>query len=343
MSSRYLWLYLSASFLSGCATSIKDLPVNWGDHHPEGVNDRTQLHVQYLGTGGFLFRYGTDAILTAPFFSNHSLLRTTIFPIWPKTAVIDRLLPSLAGVDAILVGHCHYDHLLDLPYILNSTRISSPVYGSKTMLNLLTRHVTNKLVEVESTAGAFTVGGSQGEWVRLPGSTIRFMALKSMHAHQLGPLKLYGGEITTPKKYLPLTAWGWKEGQTLAYIIDFMKEDGVTIAYRVVYHDSAVDCPPYGSLPKFRDKLDVRRPDLAIVALASSDKVYGYPSRYLERLDPKSILIGHWDDFFRSQKRPLKAVRMTNAKKFYSNLPERYQKQNSILAAPGACFRFDVD
>jgi hypothetical protein len=343
MYRRYSWIYVSLLILGGCATSIKDLPVNRGDHHPEGRNEKNSLHVQYLGTGGYLFRYGSNAILTAPFFSNPSLFRTSIFPISPKAATIDRLLPNLAGVDTILVGHCHYDHLLDLPYVLKSTHIPATVYGSRTMVNLLSRSVTNNLIEVETGAGAFTNGGPAGTWFMHPSKSFRFMALKSMHAPHLGPVKLYCGDVPKPKKHLPLTAWGWKEGQTLVYIIDFMKEDGVTIAYRVFYQDTAVNSPPYGELPKFEKQTDERDPDLAIVCLASSHNVQGYPQCFLGELKPKSILIGHWDDFFRSPIRPLKAVRATSAKRFYKSLPIKYQKGNSILPAPGACFRFIIE
>jgi hypothetical protein len=87
----------------------------------------------------------------------------------------------------------------------------------------------------------------------------------------------------------------------------------------------------------------VRSPDLAIVCLASFRHVIGYPDEYLEHLNPKSIIVGHWEDFFRPTSRPPKVVRMTNAKKFINRLPDRYKGEEMFMPTPGTCISFKTD
>ena len=80
--------------------------------NPRGVK------ITYLGTGGFLIERGQSAILTAPFFSNNSLSRVGLWNLKVKESTISRYIPNLKNVQAILVGHAHYDHLLDITLLL---------------------------------------------------------------------------------------------------------------------------------------------------------------------------------------------------------------------------------
>jgi hypothetical protein len=95
------------------------------------------ITVQYLGVGGWLFRFGGDALLTAPFFSNPSLLDVGVGGIAPDTATIDRFLPPVGDVSALLMGHGHYDHLMDVPYILRRHAPEAQLFGSATATNLV--------------------------------------------------------------------------------------------------------------------------------------------------------------------------------------------------------------
>jgi hypothetical protein len=246
------------------------------------------------------------------------------------------LLPDLSSVDAILIGHSHFDHLLDLPYILNSGRTPAPVYGNRSMVNLLTKSTTNQLFDVEAMAGDFQKGGATREWQYVANNRIRFMALKSMHApHALG-ITLFNGKVKEPRQTLPLTAWGWKCGTPLAFVIDFMK-DRETVAYRMVFNDSAVDGCKYGLPTAIKDERPV---DLAVLCMASFRNVKGYPGKYLKALEAKEILIAHWEDFFRPQTGTLKVVRGSNMEKFIKKIPKQYKEKPFELPAPGSCRYF---
>jgi hypothetical protein len=310
--------------------------VNRGDGCPVGPEDYSNIHVRYLGAAGFVFEYGTNAILTAPFFSNYSFVRSGLGPLWPKAGAIDRLTPDLSRVNAILVGHSHYDHLIDLPYILNSGKTKAPVFGNATMVNLLTNKVANILTNIEALAGGFKEGEPKGEWQYISNNRIRFMALRSMHAPHFHGITLYKGQVRKPRKNLPWFATGWKCGTPLAFVIDFLKPDQ-TVAYRIVFNDSAVDGRCYGFLPT---EINNREVDLAILCMASFHEVKGYPNQYLKRINPKKIFIGHWEDFFRSQSKPVKVVRLSEMDDFIEQLPEKFQPAE--LYAPGACYRIEL-
>ena len=100
---------------------------------PKECGDASEvISVTYLGTSGIVVEHGNHALLTATFFSNPRLAgRANGFQwlqggprIAPDTPIIERLLPRSADrALAILVGHGHYDHLLDVPYIATPRRV----------------------------------------------------------------------------------------------------------------------------------------------------------------------------------------------------------------------------
>ena len=86
------------------------------------------VSITYLGVSGFLIRHRGSTLLTGPSFTNPGLdsvtpsrlrfIRGKAPPVVADSALIERLLPSDAdAASMILVGHGHYDHLLDVPYI----------------------------------------------------------------------------------------------------------------------------------------------------------------------------------------------------------------------------------
>ena len=83
----------------------------------------------YLGVGGWLVHRGGLVILFAPLFSNPSLTRAGFSRIVPDTVRIEHALDSLAvdlsEVSLILSGHGHYDHLMDVPYVMPRARACS--------------------------------------------------------------------------------------------------------------------------------------------------------------------------------------------------------------------------
>jgi len=276
-----------------CSGSLEGLPVDFGQARPQAG-----LQLRYLGAGGFLLSRDGEALLTAPFFSNPPLRRVIFGWIRADQAQIDRHLEplrgQLRGVQAILVGHAHYDHLMDLPYLAERYAPEARIYGSRTSVHLLAAALDpQRLVPMEGGLGTREV---PGQWHLVNGGRIRFMALESAHAPHLGGWKFFGGEYAADLGALPTRASGWREGQTLAYLIDFLGEEG-QVEFRVYYQDAAC-APPAGFPPAFDLPADQHRVDVAILCAAGFEQVENYPEGIVRHLQPRALVLAHWENFF---------------------------------------------
>lgn len=288
----------------------------------------------YLGAGGWLIRHGEAALLTAPFFSNPGLVEVGVGHVATDTAAVDRFLPPVADVPAILVGHAHYDHLMDVPYVARVHAPQARVYGSRTMVNLLRGDpalAPDRLVDVEALTGDAT---TPGRWISTPDARIRFMPLRSEHAPHLFGIQLFHGEVEAPLSRLPERAAEWLDGPTLAWLIDFLDEDG-DVVLRVHYQDSA-SRPPRG-FPPLDDGIPV---DVVILCTAGSGEAEGYPEALVEALAPRHALLGHWEDFFRSLDWPLRPVPGTDVDAFERRLAEVLPEgSEQVRLVPGETVR----
>ena len=269
-----------------------------------------------------LLRRGSDAIMTAPFFSNPNMLRVALLPITPDR---DRIEAGLADVDvtdvkAILVGHAHYDHLMDALWVAQHETPAAKLYGSDTMVNIACSKLPDdRLQSLEHRAGDWW---NVGDWAPVIPGRVRVMALRSEHApHAARGITLFGGEVKSRTCRRPWTAWGWKEGQTLAYLIDFLDgKDGDgkdRIALRIHVQDSASN-PPYGFPPP--EVLAEHPVDVSIPCVASFDQVDGYPEQLMRYLNPHHVVLTHWDNFFRSQAYTPSAVPLLDTRSFAARL-----------------------
>lgn len=277
----------------------------------------TEISIEYLGVGGWLFRMGESALLTAPFYSNPGFFDTGLGRIESDTAAIERFLPPVEDVSAILVGHAHYDHLMDVPYILRRRAPAARLYGSMTAVNILRGDPgidPVRLISVEESAGS-REGGEPGEWIDLEGGRIRILPLVSGHAPHFFGIELYEGEVDEPATELPARAGGWRKGVPLAWIIDFLSPEGEVI-YRVHYQDAASE-PPLGFPPESFDGIPV---DLAILCPPGYQELSSYPEGVLAELAPRHILLGHWEDFFTPRSEPIRGVRGTDLSGFIERL-----------------------
>lgn len=325
---------------SSSSAPLPELPLNrekLSEISCAGDSAGEPVTVTYLGAGGILFRRGADAILTAPFFSNPPLWAVSAGPISPDAALIEKGLPPVDDVKAILVGHAHYDHLMDVPYIARRRAPAALIYANRAAARTLAAPETgvdkSRVIVMDERAGDHE---RPGDWVSIPGTRVRVMALKSQHAPHFMGYKFYGGDFNEDLKSLPRTAWGWKEGQTLAFLIDFMAPDGVTTEFRAHYQDAA-SAPPYGFPPP---ELATQPLDLAVVCAASFHMVSHYPGAFLFLTKPRHVLLGHWENFFKPLSDLLEAVPYTDIKSLTQQMtwlhpgPKRW-----TLPVPGTALR----
>ena len=313
-------------FATGCSSTVNHLPVYSSASAHSSAADNTdtslvlradgratqpQLTMQYLGVGGYLFQYGADSIMTAPSFTNPGLLSVSLpVPIATDKALVDTLLPERAKqAELVLVGHSHYDHLMDVPYILQQHMPEATAVGSTTMANILRAALPERQVLDISKYAA--VGSTPGTWLYNRSKRIRVMPIKSAHAPHFMGIKLMSGQYLQPLAALPSTANGWKEGQTYAYIIDFLDGQGQA-RYRIHYQDAASNSPA-GLMPNMADSKVV---DMAILCAAGFHEVDDYPEALLQQVQPDKVILGHWEDFFANQGSAARVVPMTNINDF---------------------------
>jgi glyoxylase-like metal-dependent hydrolase (beta-lactamase superfamily II) len=314
------------------------------------VHGESPVELTYLGVGGWLIRSGESALLTAPLYSNPGLVETGLTPIAVDPGAIDRHLPDVSDVSAVLVGHGHYDHLLDVPWVLAHRAPRALLYANLTSwlqvepFGLERRALVASGHEVRPDEGSGRVvvlsdslagdDRRSGRWIRVaPG--IRVMPLVSDHAPHLAGVTLYSGVRERPLRGPPRSAEEWLDGRTYAFLIDLLDDEGRR-RMRIYYQD-AVAAPPFGLVPpEAEDSVDV-----ALVVPATYAEVEWHPEALLEDARPDHVLLGHWEDFFRPAGDPPKPVPFTLLADFRRRLERALPEGTGHhLPLPGTRFLF---
>lgn len=342
---------------------------------------KERVDIKYLGVGGYLINWGEDQIMFAPSYSNPDPL-SLLVNTRPNKRIIDRMIPDVSDVDMILVGHSHYDHLLDVPYIMSKYAKKAKLYGSKTMKHLIASQVPHEKIHImNELSGDYQ---NEGEWVYNPSGKIRIMALKSDHAPNAtlfkGVIKAADGEILKEIDWLfevspggldedldalPISAFFWKEGQSFAYLVDFLDDFG-NIKFRLHYEDAA-STPNRGFVPE--SILAEKSVDTAILTVANyneiklpanvdpddpANEVLLYPQGLINNLKSEHYILGHWENFFGNNYTypwpfhnytilPLAVVPLTNAKGFIERIERAAPEAGYTMPKPDAQMSFIID
>lgn len=284
------------------------------------------LSIQYLGVGGHLFRFRGSAIMTAPSITNPSFwLLGPFMPINTDTDLVDQYLPEVTDVESILVGHAHYDHLMDVPYVMKNKAPKSHAYGSATMVHSIAPAIKNE--RLHALNNSMAILDKPGEWQYNNNRSIRFMAIKSTHAPHFMGINMMSGSYSQDLEALPWHAFGWKEGQTLSYLIDFLGSQE-EILHRVYYQDAASQ-EPLGLLPKLIAK-DQKRVDIAIITPASFNQVDNYPESIMLDTKARHYILGHWEDFFANQEQEQQDfVRAIDSDEFFHRFKKNLNRDST--------------
>ncbi|MFJ4348696.1 MBL fold metallo-hydrolase [Pseudomonas sp. NPDC089401] len=298
--------------LNACLVQAQDEQLD-----PWWAHDLPEPKIQYLGVGGWLMHWRGEGFMLAPSFSNPEGL----FKHWPPFWVaadkkrIDAYMRQLPACDVtlLLVGHGHYDHLLDVPWIMRRYAPNAEVYGSDTVVHILhaMKDPTRKEDahwtwvdpdRVKSAKGYMaTVPGCNGApgpakpgyWITSKGGAIRAMPIQSMHAPHVLGYTFGHGSYNEDLAEVPASVLSWKQGQSMAWLIDLLDEGGQP-RYRIHFQDSAASAP-CGIMPSLPDSTQV---DVEILSVGSWRKAANYPEQVLKAHNPRLVLLGHWENFF---------------------------------------------
>ncbi len=289
-------------------------------------------------------------MLTGPLYSNPTLPAVLAESIGSDHSAVDAHLDPafVADVTAILIGHGHYDHLLDTPYVRTMTN-DARVYGNVTVKHLLAGFAPEPgpgceppeaadwapvppdrvvamndpddwRVDSRLCADVTICGGpwpdEAGAWEAVPNADVRLRALCSSHPAQFAFIHFGEGCVDGPLCSPPKDAEAWREGATLAWLVDFLDDEGA-VTFRVYYQDAPTNSPS-GHVSD--DVLAEKRVDLAILNVGTWDQVDDHPAETIEALNPRYVLAGHWEDFFVAQSKPLEPIPLMDLDTFRERL-----------------------
>lgn len=308
------------------------------------VKEGEDVFVRYLGAGGLYLEWQGNALLTAPFFSNPGRLRALGGRLGSNRVRIDGGLKGmdLRDVRAILVGHSHYDHLADVPDVAERFCPKAKIFVNRAGAHMLAAldPLQGRVVSLEDprTDDWIPLRDDQGR--ELP---IRFRAVETSHAPMFWHLPWSPGEVEK--------AWtgGWdrrrlrqlRAGRSFAFVIDLMSPITREVRFRLYYQDAAspegIGNPDLG---------DGRPYDLAVLCMASFQYVKNHPGGILHDLQPRHVLVTHYEDFFRDPRKPLRFVPLlTNraANEFLGRVRTSLQRVERVGPADAVCGPSSLD
>jgi L-ascorbate metabolism protein UlaG (beta-lactamase superfamily) len=225
------------------------------------------LELTWLGTAGFRFAYQGVVVWIDPYVTRLSfseLMRRKVVP--PSEEAIGRWIDR---ADAVLVGHTHFDHALDVPVI--ARRSGCKVYGSQSLAALMRLYALEQQAVVVEPMRDYEVG------------PFKFHFVPSQHSKlQLGLRVPFSGELTcdhvdglTPQAYRCGQVWG-------IYI---------EVAGMRFYHQGSADF--------IESALVDRNVDVFLCGISGRRFTPKYIERIVKQLAPSMIVPSHYDDFFR--------------------------------------------
>ena len=220
------------------------------------------LVLTYLGVAGWQLEADGHVVITDPYFSRPA---DPDAPLVPDAAAIAAHAPAHA--DLIVIGHSHFDHLLDAPAV--ALRTGAQLMGSASTL---------RVARASHVPDDHLIGVKGGEDFEMAGYSVR--VIPSLHS-AIGDKHIFGADIADAPQ-LPMPAAGYAEGGTFAYLI--------RIAGRQVL---VLDTANF-----IERELAGLRPDVAIVAPGLRAEIHDYTCRLLHALgDPPVVVATHFDDW----------------------------------------------
>ncbi len=225
------------------------------------------LSVTWIGTAGYRLAFEGTVLWIDPYVTRLSL------PTLLRRGVVRSSATAVARwidrADAILVGHTHFDHALDVPAI--AARFGCEVYGSASLARLMALHGQRARAIVVEPHHAYEIGPFR----------VRF--IPSVHARlALGVAIPYAGELTcdhvdhlTPQAYRCGQVWGIS----------------IEVAGARIYHAGSADL--------IDDEIHDPGVDVVLCGIQGRRFTDRFVARVVRALEPAVIVPTHYDDLFR--------------------------------------------
>jgi len=236
-----------------------------------------ELSIRWFGTAAYRLEYSGKVLWIDPWFSRQGLLALRLRVIEPVPEEIDKYLDR---ADAIAIGHSHYDHAADLPYIAPKT--GAVVYGSDSTANLLRACGTDE-GQIRIVTGGDTV--EEGPF--------KITFVSSAHGSFMG--RIPGDFDIGPDIQPPLKAMEYGRGEVFGLLVE-------VAGYRI-YHK--------GSAAIVEENEREVRADLLLLGISLRADTKRFVYRMVEMIDPQILMPMHYDLFFRPLSKGLRLVPRT--------------------------------
>jgi len=253
-------------FLPGIAEGAEQ-PARNGGPGTSGVS------FKWFGTDSWEITFGNKTVLLDPWLTrtDAGLFSGKFNPKTPakiEEAVIDQ---HIKRADQILIGHGHFDHIADVPYIAKKT--GATVIGSESHINMLRAYGLPE---------AKFVPCKGGEFFQFDGYTIE--VFRSLHSLQPTKKVPFPGRLLLVPT-IPATIGDMPEGDTLIYMLTVGGKFSVFLM----------------STANFIEReIAGLRPDVALIAPLGRSQVPNFTARLVKAInEPKVILPTHWDNWER--------------------------------------------
>jgi len=253
------------------------------------------VSVRWTGAAGLEFTHEGKTWLIDPYLSRVG--KASVFFGRPQAdrEKISRYLDSLPGkLQAVIVGHTHLDHALDIPEIIR--RFPVPLVGSGSLETLMALH---------GIPGRVTVC-KERTCIDLPGGAVVTM-FPSLHGLVLFGRAPYAGEIE-PGQRPPLKASNYRHGRVFIVRLEVGEKSFLHV----------------GTANLIDGELEGQTCDVLFLCMPGWKMIRNYHGRILSRVRPKIVVPFHFDDFSAPLSKDCRApsVPLRSEKRFLDRIAE---------------------
>ncbi|QIK75478.1 MBL fold metallo-hydrolase [Nocardioides piscis] len=238
--------------------------------------------VTFLGVSTLLFDDGETAVLTDGYFSRPSLARVGLRKVAPDAARIDSAL-ARAGIQrlaGVLPVHTHIDHALDSAVV--AERTGALLIGGESTANIGRGHgLPDERMRVVSSRDTVALGSFTVTWV------------ESDHC----PPDRFPGDITEPV-VPPVRAKAYRCGEAWSILVAHAGGRTALVQGSAGYVSGALA----------GQRADVAYLGIGQLGLCDEDYIRTYWAETVEAVGARTVVLTHWDDFFRPLDEPLRAL-----------------------------------